>query len=70
MSNMSQPGQGARFLKMKDVAAKTSLHRATIYRLINAGEFPPGTMIRPRRRAWTETSVDAWMAERESASAS
>jgi prophage regulatory protein len=69
MSSMSRPGLGARFLKMNYVTAKTSLHRATIYRLIKSGEFPPGTMIRPHRRAWTETSVDAWIAEKEAAPA-
>lgn len=65
MSKYEPTGPGPRYLKMQDVVDKTSLHRATIYRLIAVGDFPQGTLIRPRRRAWTETSVDDWLAERE-----
>lgn len=67
MSEMQNTAPRPRYLKMDEVVRKTSLHRATIYRLIKTGEFPTGTKIRPRRRAWTETSIDAWIAEREAA---
>ena len=46
--------------KMKDVVRETSLHRATIYRRIAAGEFPPPRPIGGGRVAWPERDVEAW----------
>lgn len=56
-----------RCLSIDEVAAKTSLHRATIYRLIKAGNFPVGKRLTPHRRGWNESTIDAWLAEREPA---
>lgn len=49
-----------RLLKLKDVARETSLHPATIYRRIKAGEFPRGRPIGGGRVAWLEREVEDW----------
>ena len=36
-----------------------------IYRLIRAGRFPKPFYMSERRPAWTETTLDAWIAKRE-----
>lgn len=62
-SSNASPG---RLLKMKDVAHELSLHRATVYRMIRAGEFPEGKpLTRARSRVvWTEREVEAWKIQR------
>lgn len=65
MNEASKPG---RFFKMKDVVHETTLHRATIYRKIESGNFPPGHLI-GARRVWTESEIEAWKAEQISTAA-
>jgi predicted DNA-binding transcriptional regulator AlpA len=38
--------------------------RMTLKRLIDLHGFPPGVMITPNARAWSEAEVDAWIAAR------
>lgn len=52
--------QSGRLLKIRDVVAETSLHRATIYREIAAGRFPRARKISPQRVAWPADDVEAW----------
>ena len=54
---MNAPG---RLLKIREVVEITSLHRATIYRLIKAGEFPNRRKISPQRVGWRSEQVEAW----------
>lgn len=49
-----------RLLKMKDVTRETSLHRATIYRRVRSGDFPPPRSIGGGRVAWAERDVEDW----------
>lgn len=53
-----------KFLSPNDVAELTSLHRASIYRLISAGQFPKPIRLTKRRVAFSAEEVEAWMAER------
>ncbi len=39
-------------------------NRATLGRWIKDQGFPPGFLLGPNSRAWTEDSVDAWLKER------
>jgi prophage regulatory protein len=39
------PGAGDRLLRIRDLEQLTSLSRATIYRAIKAGDFPPSIRI-------------------------
>lgn len=58
-----------RFLSPNKVAELTSLHRASIYRKVAAGDFPAPIRVSERRIAFKETEVRAWMAEREKVAA-
>lgn len=54
--------RGARFMKLNEVMARTSLGRSTIYAKMEKGVFP-----RPRRLSeacvrWFEPDVEKWMA--------
>ena len=51
-------------LDLGEVCSLTGLSRATIYRLMHAGDFPAGTRISPNRIAWRETSIARWLASR------
>ncbi|SFQ06756.1 transcriptional regulator, AlpA family [Nitratireductor indicus] len=56
-----------KFLKMNEVVQRIGLNKASIYRLMAAGEFPRSVKISEIRVAWIESEVDAWMAERVAA---
>ena len=50
-----------KLLPMKSVVEKTSLSRAQIKRMVNAGIFPAPLKITPRRRGWIEGVIDQWI---------
>ena len=39
---------------------ETTLHRATIYRRIAAGDFPRPVRLGRRRVAWRESDIERW----------
>lgn len=51
-------------LRMPKVEGKTGLHRATIYRKVESGEFPKPIHISQNAVGWIEAEIDAWIAER------
>ncbi|MCA8026458.1 helix-turn-helix transcriptional regulator [Burkholderia cepacia] len=51
-------------LRIKDVIAKVGLGQSTIYRLMAADQFPKPFEIVPKRNAWLESDIDAWLAQR------
>jgi prophage regulatory protein len=54
-----------KLLRYPDLVAKGIVNsRMTLKRLIDAQGFPPGRLITPNARAWTEEEVDAWIANR------
>lgn len=53
-------------LKMRDVTRLTTLHRATIYRLIERDEFPKQIRIGRRRVGWRESDVSDWINRQQS----
>lgn len=57
-----------KFLKMSEVIARVGLNKATIYRMMKAGEFPRSIQISEIRVAWVESEVIDWM-ERKIAAA-
>ena len=46
---------------MQQVMADTGLSRATIYRLMEAGEFPQSVKIGLRAVAWPSSEVQEWI---------
>jgi prophage regulatory protein len=55
------------FLRRKQVEALTGLSRSSIYDAIQRGEFPKPIPLLGRTVAWTQSSVDQWIADRISA---
>ena len=52
--------KSGRFLTIKDVINETSLSRATIYRMIAKGQFPPSIQISAGRVSWREDAIESW----------
>lgn len=48
------------FLRLRDVARRIGLSRATIYRLISDGKFPKPVKLSERTSVWVESEVDAY----------
>lgn len=53
-----------RILTTKEVMAKLTLSRATLWRRVRAGDFPRHLSVSPNRIGWSRNAVDAWIAER------
>ena len=49
-----------RFLRLKEVAATLGVHKATIWRWIQAGQFPQPVRPVPRTAYWLESDLDDW----------
>lgn len=50
--------------RMQEVATMLGLSKATVYKLIAAGEFPRGVKLGPRARGWTEKEIREWIESR------
>jgi prophage regulatory protein len=50
-----------RFLRLSEVRNRVGYGRATIYRLMAAGEFPRSYSLGARAVAWLESEIDAWI---------
>jgi prophage regulatory protein len=53
-----------RLMKVGEVAAKVALHEATVFELVSRGKFPAPIRLSRRASRWSETEVDAWIADR------
>ena len=53
-----------RYLPLSEVKGRTSLSRATIYRLIAKGTFPRPDKLGERRVAWKESALETWINSR------
>ncbi|NMM28712.1 MAG: AlpA family phage regulatory protein [Glaciimonas sp.] len=49
------------FFRMADVIRITALSRATLYRRIAEGKFPPPAHLGGRACGWTPTALQAWV---------
>ena len=54
--------------RLPAVLEVTGLSKATVYRLLERGEFPPRVKLSPRCVGWRVADVDAWLDERAAAS--
>jgi len=50
-----------RFLRLRDVMARTRLARSTVYALVSAGKFPRQVSVGARSVVWVEAEVQDWM---------
>lgn len=60
----NRKGEKMRFIKLKEVMAKTSIRRSTIYKYMAEGRFPQSVPLGGRSVAWVESEVDEWLLER------
>lgn len=56
-----------RFLRLTDVKDRVGYGKATIYRKMDAGEFPRTYSLGARAVAWLESDIDAWIESRVNA---
>jgi prophage regulatory protein len=55
----SQPYE--RYIRLNNVLDRTGLSRATLYRKIAAGTFPPQYKLADRCCGWRESEVNIWL---------
>lgn len=53
-----------RLLRLAEVKNRVGYGRASIYRLISAGQFPRPYSLGARAVAWLESDIDAWIEAR------
>ena len=51
-------------LRRPDVERLTQLSKASIYRMMAAGQFPPPIRLGARAVAWKAAEIDKWLASR------
>ncbi|WP_088343809.1 MULTISPECIES: AlpA family phage regulatory protein [Rhodomicrobium] len=61
---VSAPDRSEIFWDLRTVTQKTGLSRATIYRYMARGAFPPRRKVGPGRVAWLASEVIAWSLSR------
>ncbi len=54
-------GETMRFLRLAEVRNRVGYGRATIYRLMAAGQFPRSYSLGARAVAWLESDITAWI---------
>jgi len=56
--------QQPRFLRLPEVIQTTGYRRASIYKKMQDGDFPPSYALGPRAVGWLSTDIDAWIGTR------
>ncbi len=57
-----------RILRIPEVLRITGLSRASIYRLVQSGTFPPSVKLTARTICWYSTDIETWIAARAATS--
>lgn len=53
-----------KLISIAEVAQRLGIHKASIHRMLGRGEFVAPIQVSPRRVAFDEGEVDAWVASR------
>lgn len=53
-----------RYIRRQEVESLTGLSRSTIYRMMDAGEFPRPIKLTRKAVAWPESAIAEWLASR------
>ena len=56
-----------RIIRLPEVIHRTGLSKATIYRMIKSGRFPPALRLGKRATGWRKDAIDHFIATRERA---
>ena len=57
-------GNADRILRRPEVEIRTGLTRSSIYRLIDAGDFPKQRRLSPSTVGWLESDISTWISGR------
>ena len=57
-----------RILRLPEVSQATGLSRSTIFRLVQAGDFPSSVRLTARTIGWRIDDVESWIAARAATS--
>ncbi len=60
--------QQQKILRVADAVQKTGLSRSTIYRLLEAEDFPEPIRLSKRAIGWTEEQLNGWISSRTNVS--
>ena len=60
----ARPNAPIRMLRIAQVLTLTGLGKTKIYELQSQGDFPMRVQLTPKRVAWVEAEVQAWLAAR------
>ncbi|EJL6982883.1 helix-turn-helix transcriptional regulator [Vibrio vulnificus] len=61
------PKNNIRLIRFREVLAMTGLSRSSVYRFIEANQFPTQVQLGGRAVAWVESEVQEWIQQRVSA---
>lgn len=53
-----------RLISVREMIARTSLSRSTLWRMVRMGHLPAPVQITPARIAWRESQIAAWLEAR------
>ena len=56
-----------RLLSIKDTAARISVSRVTVWKMVKEGRFPKPVPVEGSRKAFVEGEIDAWIESRVAA---
>ena len=62
---MNSPATPDRLLRRSSVEEVTGLSKASIYRLMHEGSFPPPVRIGTRAVAWPQSAIVEWIEARK-----
>jgi prophage regulatory protein len=61
MADTADPPE--RFLKLPEVCRRVGLEKSMIYKMIQAGRFPPPYKLSPFASRWSEQELVDWIAD-------
>ncbi|KIH76888.1 hypothetical protein GFER_07275 [Geoalkalibacter ferrihydriticus DSM 17813] len=54
-----------KYLSIWQVTTMVNLSKATIYRMIQSGDFPGAYRLSPKRVGWLQSEIQGWMTGRK-----
>ena len=69
MQSILEPRHDNKLLTTSDMCEKLGVCRKTLVEMEKAGDIPPAIRIRHRIKRWSESSINNWLAARESGEA-
>lgn len=65
MSSHSNKVSSDQYLRSSAIAKEIAVHRTTLWRWVQMGNFPKPIQLSPGIWVWRKSTVDAWLAAKE-----